>query len=101
MLVAASAGAAGDERLIEAVKRHDAEAVGALLAQQVEVNTAEADGSTALHWATYADDLETARRLIRAGAQVSAADDHGVTPLSLACTNGSAALVTTLLRGRG
>ena len=99
LLVAASAGAAGDQRLIEAVKRHDAEAVGALLAQQVDVNTAEADGSTALHWATYADDLETARRLIRAGAQVNAADDHGVTPLSLACTNGSAALVTTLLGG--
>ena len=91
-------GAAGpDLRLIEAVKQQDAEAVAKLLAQPVDVDAAEADGSTALHWAAYADDLETTRRLVRAGADVNAANAHGVTPLSLACTNGNAALVKALL----
>ena len=98
VLVVASHGAAGrNQGLIEAVKQHDPEAIRVLLAQQVDVNAAEADGSTALHWATYADDLDTAGRLIRAGARADAANDHGVTPLSLACTNRSAALVTILL----
>ena len=98
VLVMASLGAAGrDQRLIDAVKQQDSEAVGGLLTEQVDVNQTAADGSTALHWATYADDLDTARRLIRAGAVANAANDHGVTPLSLACTNRSPALVTTLL----
>ena len=35
---------------------------------------------------------------IRARAQVNAANDFGVTPLSLACTNGSAAMVDKLLQ---
>jgi ankyrin len=35
--------------------------------------------------------------LIQAGADVNAANDHGVTPLALACTNGSAPLVRKLL----
>ena len=62
----------------------------ALLKQRADVNAAEADGTTALHWAVRADDLETAQLLIRAGANVKAANRYGVTPLSLAATNGNA-----------
>ena len=36
----------------------------------------------------------------RAGANVKAANRYGVTPLSLACTNGNAAIVELLLEGR-
>ena len=49
------------------------------------------DGTTALHWAARWDDLEMADLLIRAGANVKAANRFGATPLSLACMNGSAA----------
>ncbi len=91
------AGTLRDRLLIDAVKELDTARVEVLLAQPVDVNAVEPDGSTALHWATYANDLEMVRRLIGAGARVDAANDHGVTPLSLACTNASAALVTTLL----
>ena len=98
VLVTTGLGAEADRRLIEAVKQHDREAVEALLAERVDVDAAEADGSTALHWATYADDHATVRLLLRAGAEPNAAAAHGVSPLSLACTNASAALVTTLLR---
>src|SRR5471030_1168642 len=55
------------------------------------------DGSTALHWASYWDDLESADLLIRAGAKVNAATDLGVTPLWAASQNGSAAMVRRLL----
>src|SRR5687767_5605266 len=38
--------------------------------QRVDVNAADADGSTALHWAVWGDSLETTGELIRAGANV-------------------------------
>jgi ankyrin repeat protein len=52
---------------------------------------------TALHWATHHDDLEIAQLLVKAGASVKASNRYGVTPLSLACTNGSGAMVDLLL----
>ena len=67
------------------------------LAVILEVNAAEADGATALHWASYHNDLERADRLIRDGADVNAANDLGVTPLWAACVNGSSAMVRRLL----
>ena len=63
----------------------------ALLQKTPDVNARQADGTTALHWAVHRDSVEIVDLLIRAGAQVSAANRYGVTPLSLACTNGSAA----------
>lgn len=83
--------------LIDAVKNVDRDAVRTLLKQGVNVNSAEADGATALHWASYRDDLETADLLIRAGAKVNAANDLGATPLWTACQNGSEAMVRRLL----
>ena len=59
---------------------------------------AQADGTTALHWAAYRDDVDSADLLIRAGAKVNAANDLGVTPLWAACENGSAAMVRRLLQ---
>ena len=44
------------------------------------------------------DDRAMVERLIRAGANVQAANELGVTPLLLACTNGSAAVVEALLK---
>ena len=86
-----------DLRLLEAAKSRDREAVRSLLAQRVDVNAPQADGTTALAWAAHWDDLETADALLGAGARVNAANDYGVTALSLACTNGSAAMVEKLL----
>jgi uncharacterized protein len=95
-----SASAATDTRLIQAVKQRDIEAVRTLLEQHapaVDVNAAQGDGSTALHWAAHRDDLTIADLLIRAGARANAVNDLGVTPLHLACTNRSAPMVERLL----
>src|ERR1700704_1802377 len=89
--------AAGDPRLLDAVKSRNAEAVQALLKQHVDVNTPQGDGATALHWAVHFDDLHTTDLLIRAGARVNVANDTGVTPLFLACTNRNAAMVEKLV----
>jgi ankyrin repeat protein len=48
--------------------------------------------------AVYQDDLDTARQLVRAGADVNAPNRYGITPLSLACTNGSAPMVQLLIQ---
>ena len=98
LTTASGAAAAKDETsLITAVRSGDAAAVRALVAERVDVNAREADGSTALHWATQRDHVEIVNRLIDAGADVKAANRYGVTPLSLAVTNGNAAVVTRLL----
>ncbi len=89
---------AADRRLIEAVKAGDKTTVAALVRQRALVNAAEADGTTALHWAVRGDDLDAADRLLRGGADVKAANRYGVTPLYLACVNGSAAMIERLLK---
>ena len=102
LLLVASLGAAGGEvlevPLVEAVKTADAEALRALLEQRVDVNTPEVDGTTALHWAAHRDDVDVAGLLIRAGANVGAANRYGSTPLSLACRNGNPAMIELLLK---
>ncbi|MCU1339814.1 MAG: hypothetical protein JWO19_5395 [Bryobacterales bacterium] len=90
--------AAADLRLINAVKQQNVKAVRALLAQRVDVNAAEPDGFTALHWAAQRDNLEIADLLITAGAGPSAASRYKITPLALACINGSAVLIERLLK---
>src|SRR5947208_4949588 len=84
--------------LADAAEKMDRTRIRALLQQRVDVNTPQIDGMTALHWATYQDDLETEELLVRAGANVNAANRYGVTPLSLACANGNGAMVERLLK---
>ena len=92
-------GAAGrDLPLIDAAKQGDKAALRALLQKKMDVNAAEADGTTALHWASYRDDIESADLLIRAGAKVNAANDLGATPLWTASLNASTAMVRRLLQ---
>ena len=80
--------AATDLRLVEAVKKQDKKAVQALLQERIDVNAAEIDGTTALHWAAYRNDRETVAQLIKGGANVRASNRYGVQPLSIACLNG-------------
>ena len=87
-----------DAKMADAAKAADKAAIRALIAKHADVNAPLVDGSTALHWAVYRDDLETVELLLRAGANVKTANRYGVTPLTLACTNGNAAIVKALLK---
>ena len=98
LLTPVSVHGASRALLADATEKMDRSKIHALLQQHVDVNTPQADGMTALHWATYLDDLEIAELLVRAGANVKVANRYGVTPLSLACTNGNDAMVGMLLK---
>ncbi len=98
IVVAAVPARAATTDVADAAKRGDGAAVRAALAKQADVNAAQIDGSTALHWAVELDDLAMADQLIRAGARVTARTREGVTPLQLAAINGSAALIDRLLK---
>src|SRR5580658_8259009 len=87
----------GRPPLLEAAKSGDKDAIKSQLQKKADANAADADGTTALHWASYHDDLDSADLLIRAGAKVNATTDLGVTPLWLASENGSSAMVRRLL----
>ena len=95
--LAARSAAAADTRLVEAVMQQDRAAVRALLAAGADVNAAQPDGATALHWAAHWDDGELVGRLLGAGAAVDATNELGVTPLSLACLDASPVVVEKLL----
>jgi len=82
----------------DAAMRGDRAAVRAALARKADVNAAQVDGTTALHWAVERDDIEMAELLIEGGARVGARTREGVTPLQLAATNGSAAMIGRLIR---
>src|SRR5262245_27385944 len=94
-----SAAAVGAERatLADAAEQRDKARVRALLESGVDVNAAQVDGTTALHWAAYYEDAEIAALLVRAGANVNAVNRYGVPPLSLACSTRSGAIAKLLL----
>src|SRR5262249_55260093 len=89
--------AAEHPTLADAVEQRDPARVRTLLQKGVDVNAAQVDGTTALHWAAYHDDAETAGLLLRAGAHVNAVNRYGLPPLAVACSNGSGDVAKLLL----
>jgi ankyrin repeat protein len=94
-----SAAALGAERatLADAAEQRDKTSVRTLLERGANVNAAQVDGTTALHWAAYHDDGETAALLVRKGANVNATNRYGVAPLAAAYSNGSGVVAKLLL----
>ena len=95
-LLLLSAGLA-QAQLVDAVRGDDLSLVRDLLARSIDVNQAEGDGVTALHWAAYRGHREAVDLLIEGGANVDAANDFGVTPLALAAGNPDASIIRKLL----
>src|SRR5215467_3917985 len=91
--------AATDTRVAEAAMKSDKETVRSLVKQAVDVNGAQGDGMTGLHWAALDGNLEIAQMLLYACANVKAATRIGsYTPLFMASKNGSSAIVDALLK---
>ncbi len=66
VLSAVLLGAASDGRLSEAAMQGNKELVRSLLKERVDVDGPQGDGSTALHWAAFHDDLDMVKMLLAA-----------------------------------
>jgi ankyrin repeat protein len=66
--------------------------------RSVDVNARGPDGGTALLWAVHEGDTAKAQQLIRAGADVTLANDYGATPMMEAAAAGNAELLALLLK---
>lgn len=97
ILVCPGLAAAEATPLIEAVRQGDAALVRELLAGGVDVDSAESDGTTALHWAAHLGDAPSVELLLAAGADPRAETRNGATPFSLACYKGHAGVIERLL----
>ena len=71
MLLSAGAFGASSSDVADAAMTENRQAIRSLLQKKADVNAAQVDDTTALHWTIRWNDLETADLLIRAGANVS------------------------------
>jgi ankyrin repeat protein len=101
LLLPAAAFAAGSAEIADALMAGDTSAARQMIARHADVNAAQPDGATPLHWAVYRSDRETVNILLAAGANPKAANREGSTPLWLASINGDAAILEALLKGGG
>ena len=91
-----------DAPVADAAAKGDREAVKTLLKSAADVNAAQGDGMTALHWAAMNGDVELAQMLIFAGANVRATTRLGTyTPLYLASQQGHGKVIQALLKAGG
>jgi hypothetical protein len=100
-VVCAAAAAAAVEpsisNLIDAAKRGDATALRAQLVQGVEADGADADGTTALMYASVLGHVSCVEVLLQAGAVVDRVDPAGVTALMLSASRGHCQACSALL----
>ena len=97
LLVLAAGVAHADASLLDAAREGRSAEALALLEQRKDATAREADGTTALHWAAYHGDAALVRRLLKAGASPSRANDYGATPLSEAAVVGNVDVIKSLL----
>ncbi len=97
LLVLLSAASA-DSPVADAAERGDIEMVRSLLKSGADVNAAQGDGMTALHWAALRDDADMAATLVYAGANLEATTRlGGNTPLHLASRQANTIAIEALL----
>jgi ankyrin repeat protein len=96
--MSALTSAAPSAPVADAAQQGDRDGVKTLLKQAADVNAAQGDGMTALHWAALKNDADLAQMLLYAGANIRATTRIGsYTPLVLAARNGNAAVMAPLV----
>ena len=91
------ATAQAQSTLADRIQAGDQRAARAMIAAGANVNQAQADGTTPLHWAVYRVDRELALTLLKKGARINARNRYGSTPLTEAVRVANPELVGILL----
>ena len=93
----------GDTALHEAMNRENLEIMEALIGAGADVDVANAQGFTPLHWAVaeWINSLEIAEMLLKEGADVNAVSKDGRTPLDMTKSEDNEAMITMLRRYNG
>lgn len=92
-----TAAAADDGSLAGLIQSGEREAALAMLRGGANVNEAQGDGTTPLHWAVYKVDAPLVAELLKRGAKPDAMNSYGSSPLSEAVKLADAGLVKALL----
>ena len=93
-----STTAFAQQTLGDLIRAGQREAVlAAITSPDLDVNTPEADGSTALLWAVYKVDHDLVRALLKDGAKPNVTNRYGAAPLTEAVKLGDVDMVRTLL----
>ncbi len=91
---------AADADLAALIRNGDRDAALAAVRAGADVNVAQGDGTTPLHWAVYKVDPELTRELLKHGANPNAKSSLGATPLAEAAKLANAELVQLLIKAR-
>jgi ankyrin repeat protein len=96
-LAAASTAAAADDTLSGLIQAGNRDAALKMIAVGADVNAAQGDGTTPLHWAVYKVDADIVRALLARGAKPDVVNNYGSSPLAEAVKVANARLVEMLL----
>jgi ankyrin repeat protein len=96
-LAAAGTAAAADDSLAGLIQAGHRDAALKRIAAGADVNAAQGDGTTPLHWAVYKIDADLARALLERGAKPDVLNNYGSSPLAEAVKVANARLVEMLL----
>jgi ankyrin repeat protein len=94
----ASLAGAAESRLADVIQAGDRATALQLVRSGADVNAAQLDGTTPLHWAVYAVDTELTQALLAKGAKAEVRNRFGATPLAEAAKVANVDLVRALLR---
>ena len=97
VLLAAVSQVVAASDLADALMRGEPDRLPGLLAEGTDIDATQADGTTALHWAAFQNDADSARLLLEAGAAPNPITRTGMTPLLLAAEAGNAEIAQQLL----
>jgi uncharacterized protein len=98
LLLLCSATATAQSSLATLIQNGErAAAIEAIHAPGADVNAAQGDGTTPLHWAVYKVDRQLVAELLDHGANADVTNKYGSSPLSEAVKLGDLGLVTLLL----
>jgi ankyrin repeat protein len=95
--LAVAATASAQSALADRIAAGDRRAALAMIADGADVNQAQPDGSTPLHWAVYRVDRELVAALLKKRARANVVNHYGASPLTEAARLADVNLITLLL----